>query len=295
MNGDGVYPGEMDDPHDLDDATADALLSGDLRSASPQLADFVGDVRIAYTSTPAASAEIAALMGASPPVPPPSFISRRFERMRSSMLAKIGAGAAVVVAATGGLAAAHALPASVQDAVSHLAIGTSHESSGAPSVEESTTSTTLDSTVTTMPNDTTPTTAEHPENHGGEVSAIAHDHSADGCEHGAAVSAVASDGKAHNDADDASEGDAERGSCETTTTIEGTTPTTVDDNDADEQGENHQSGDNHDGKPPTVGGGGTTGSSESRDGGHNDGANNGGDVQSSGSDRGDSSGSGGGD
>ena len=62
MNGGDVYPGEMNDPHDLDDATAEALLSGATHSAPSQLADFVGDVRVAYTSTPAASAEIAALI-----------------------------------------------------------------------------------------------------------------------------------------------------------------------------------------------------------------------------------------
>jgi uncharacterized membrane protein YgcG len=293
----------MNEPHDFDDAAADALLAGQRQGVSPQLADFVGDVRVAYTSTPAAGAEIAALMGAPQPLPARSSATRRSERMRSTMLAKIGAATAVVVAATGGLAAAHALPAPVEEAVSHLGIGTPlHSSSETPPVEDSSTSTTL-STVSTVP---TPTTADPLENHGGEVSAIAHDHSSDGCAHGAAVSAVASGDKSRNDSQDASDSgrqdeaneESHAGSCETTTTIGGPTPlTTIDDNDADEQGDNHQ-GDNqqsdghHDGTSPTTVAGGNSSFGEQRNGGHHDGSS--GDTNSSSRDHGGSSGSGGG-
>lgn len=297
MSADDVYPTEMNEPDDFDDAAADGLLSGD-SGALPQLADFVGDVRVAYTSTPVAGAEIAALMGLSPPMPAPSFVSRRFERMRSSMLAKIGAATAVVAAATGGLAAAHALPAPVENAVSHLGIGaSSHDSHEPPSVEDSTTSTTVDSTATTMPTDTTPTTAERSDNHGGEVSAVAHDHGSEGCEHGAAVSNVASDGRSGSDSDeasgtgseDAAENESQSGSCETTTTLgDGGIAATTDNN----EGDTHQSDDNHDGTSPTTVPGGTTPTSELRDGGGDHGSSNGGDANSSGNDHGGTSGSG---
>jgi len=300
MSAGDVYPNEMNEPHDFDDAAAEALLAGQ-RGVSPQLADFVGDVRVAYTSTPAVGAEIAALMGARPPVPAPSSATRRSERMRSTMLAKIGAATAVVVAATGGLAAAHALPAPVQEAVSHLGIGTPlHSGSETPLVEDSSTSTTA-STMTTVP---TPTTAEPVENHGGEVSAIAHDHSSDGCEHGAAVSDVASGGKSRDDSQDASNDgsqdeandESHEGSCETTTTIGGgTTPTTIGDNDADEQGDNHQGDNQHSddhpaGTSPTSVGGGTSSFGEQRDGGQHDGSS--GDNNSGGRDHGGASGGG---
>src|SRR5207237_7748273 len=142
-----------------------------------------------------------------------------------------------------GLAVAHARPAPVQDAVSHLGIGTpSHHSSEAQAADDTPT-TTFDPTVTTTPDDvtfpahTTPTSAQPDANHGAVVSGVAHDHSTDGCEHGAAVSNVASDGRTQSesqdteqtDTRDTSENDINRRSCETPTSVANTTtPTTID-------------------------------------------------------------------
>jgi hypothetical protein len=211
-----VHGNEMDGPHDFDDNTAEAFIAGLGREVDPHLADAVGDMRVAYASSPpVVGAELAALIGATEPAPLPS--ARRFERMRASMLAKIGAATAAVVAATGGLAVAGALPAPVQDAISHVGVGNgAHHSQkgthGEPGAGVGETTSTVDPTATTVPGDT-PTTAD--ENHGGDVSDVAHDHSVDGCEHGHAVAQVASDGKSNGQP------------CNTTSTTigDGTTPT----------------------------------------------------------------------
>jgi hypothetical protein len=126
--------------------------------------------------------------------------------------AKIAAAFATALAATGGLAAASALPAPVQSAFADVAaqVGVDLPSGGdadAPAITDPdpTTTTTEPTTSTTEPADadeppetTTPTGdpdgAGEPEarNHGAEVSAVAHDDSVHGCEHGRAVSSVAS-------------------------------------------------------------------------------------------------------
>ena len=227
MSSGDVHGNEMDGPHDFDDSTTEAFIAGLGRDVDSRLADAIGDMRVAYTSSPpAVGAELAALIGATEPVPAPS--SRRFERMRASMLAKIGAATAAVVAATGGLAVAGALPAPVQDAMSHVGVGNgAHHAQkgqhGKPAAALEETTTTLDPTVTTVPGET-PTSEV--ENHGGDVSDVAHEHDGDGCEHGHAVAQVASDGKSQGQP------------CATTPTSigDGTTSTT-------EPGE----GDQHDG------------------------------------------------
>src|SRR3989442_150297 len=123
MSSDDVHTNEMNDPHDFDDNATDALLSGGGRDVDPRLADLLSDMRTAYTSTPPAiGLELSALLEGTRSTPARSFLSRRFEQMRASMLAKIGVGAVAAVAATGGLAAAGALPSRVKDAVSHLGI-----------------------------------------------------------------------------------------------------------------------------------------------------------------------------
>ena len=135
--------------------------------------------------------------------------------MRNALIAKAGAATAVVLAATGGLAVAHALPESVQNVVSHIGIGTAdrHGDHG-PSVSDESTSTTTEVTVTTVaedttvPVDTTSTTAEPTDDHGDGVIGGTHD---DGCDH----------------------------SCVTTTTVvDGTTTTTVHEGDNEDQNEN---------------------------------------------------------
>jgi hypothetical protein len=229
MSPDDVYGNEMDDPHDFDDAAADALIGGTGADIDPRLAETIGDMRAAYASTPpVAGAALAAWIGTPEPVAPLS--ARRFERMRSSILAKVGAATAVVVAATSGLAVAGALPAPVQDAVSHIGVGSpahdarnKHDKKPKADDDERTKTTKVHGSSTTVPGSTSPTTKD---NHGGEVSGIAHDPNLDGCAHGRAVSDVASDGKAQDKP------------CPTTTT---TVP-----------GDNGQPGDDNSTPPTTV-------------------------------------------
>ena len=263
----------MNAPDDFDDAAAEALLSGHGREVDSRLADLVGDMRVAYTSIPPAlGAELSALIGAAataPAILSPS--SRRFERMRSSIIAKVGVAIAAMFAATGGLAVANALPAPVQDAASHLGIGAPAHHDNTASTADDETSTTVESPTTTEPDDTkapeapAPTTVAH-DNHGSDVATVAHDDSLTGCEHGAAVSKVASAGRSHND-----------GSCDTTTSIpEGTPPATDgnhngddtqgDGNATDEHGHDSTSpttvdGHGHDGTSPTTVDGGSSDSS----------------------------------
>jgi hypothetical protein len=155
MSGDDVYPGEMDAPHEFDDEAAEALLSGSGRGSDPYLADLFDDMRVAYTSQPpAVGAELAAVL-AEAEVTAKASPARRFERMRSSIVAKAGAAAAAVVAATGGLAVAHALPDSMQDAASHIGIGapahSGHTTDGTVEVTpDDSTTTTIESTTTTV-------------------------------------------------------------------------------------------------------------------------------------------------
>jgi hypothetical protein len=155
MSEDDVYPGEMDTPHEFDDQAADALLSGSGRGTDPQLDDLFDDMRVAYTSQPpAVGAELAAVLAeaeVTADAPP----ARRFERMRSSIVAKAGAAAAAVIAATGGLAVAHALPASMQDAASDVGIGApahrGHTTHGTLEVRpDDPTTTTIEPTSTTV-------------------------------------------------------------------------------------------------------------------------------------------------
>src|SRR6266446_4112161 len=103
MSGHGVYRSEMNEPPDLDEASIEALISGTEGETDPALSDLISDMRAAYTSVlPPPNAELSALMGLAQPLTASSGPSR-FERMRASMLAKIGAATAVLLAATGGL------------------------------------------------------------------------------------------------------------------------------------------------------------------------------------------------
>jgi hypothetical protein len=215
MSPDDVSPNEMNAPHDFDDAAAEALLSGHGGEVDPRLAELLDNLCSAYTSNPPAGAELSALIGgtvAAPAALAPD--SRRFERMRSSIMAKVGVALAAMFAATGSLAVANALPAPMQNVAAHLGVGApaQNDETASPADEESTTTTEADEP--TDPAEPTPTTVEPKDNHGSEVAAVAHDDSVSGCEHGAAVSKVASDGRSHND-----------GSCDdTSTTIPDGTP-----------------------------------------------------------------------
>ncbi len=207
MSGDDVYPYEMNEPDDFDEAAGDALLSGNGRDA--RLADLLGDIRVAYTSTPpTVGAELSALMQAPQPAATQSFLSRRFEQMRLSILAKVGVAAATIVAATGGLAAANALPAPVQDAVSHLGIaasshGGAHHHARPMSI--------VDPTTTTAEEPTSATTAPNGDQEADEV-----------CEN----DTRAADGQSQ--ADEAGESnDVNNAPCDSTTTVGNTTTTTI--------------------------------------------------------------------
>ena len=187
MSPDDVHGSEMDNPHDFDDAAAEALIAGTGADVDSRLAETIDDMRAVYASTPpVVGAALAAWIGAPEPVTP--LTARRFERMRSSLIAKVGAATAAVVAATSGLAVAGALPAPVQDAVSHIGVGNPH-SHGKHDKNNN------GHTTTTNGNGSSPTTKD---NHGADVSKVAHDPSLEGCEHGRAVSAVASDGKSQD-------------------------------------------------------------------------------------------------
>jgi hypothetical protein len=228
MSNHDVGPNEMNETPAFDENAIAALLAGDGHSVSPQLADLVSDMRMAYTSVaPTAGAEVAAFMGTAAVAAP--IVSRRFERMRASMLARMGAAASVVIAATGGLAVAGALPGPVQNLVSHVGIASSSHgrSDSAPGLASSTTTST-EPTETTF--STSTTVAE--DNHGAVVSGVAHDDSLSGCEHGAAVSAVASDGRSNNDGQSTPNSNAATnwhdGSCTTpTTTVDNGTPSST--------------------------------------------------------------------
>jgi hypothetical protein len=201
MSPDDVHGNEMDEPHDFDDDAADALIRGTGADVDPRLAETIGDMRAAYASTPpAVGAALAVLIGTPGSVAP--LTARRFERMRSSIIAKVGAATAAVVAATGGLAVAGALPAPVQDAVSHIGVGRpAHDSADKQDKktnaddEQRTKTTKDDGSSTSVPGSLTSPTTAHKDNHGGDVSSVAHDPNLEGCAHGKAVAAVASDGK----------------------------------------------------------------------------------------------------
>jgi hypothetical protein len=197
MSDEDVHGHEMDAPHDsFDDETAEALLGGGGRDVDPELAELLGDVRAAYTSTPPeVGAELAALIGTSAPA---AGIAHRRGRMRSHLAARFAAATVAVVAAMSGLAIAGALPAPVQDA---LSLSDSADETTTTTMADETTTTTVDNTTTTTVDGgaTTTTIADDDDgdgndndNHGAEVSAVARDKSLHGCEHGRAVSAIAS-------------------------------------------------------------------------------------------------------
>ena len=209
MSFDDVHPNEMIQPNDFDDNETEALLSGAGHDLDGQLEDLLGDLRVACRSMPlVADAELSAFIDTRQPAPAQSRVSQWLQRARASMLTKFGAAAAAaLLAATGGLAAAHALPAPVQDAVSHLGIGkhTRHDFVTPPA--KNTTSTTVDPAVTAKPGrDTSKNLSAN--NHPGVAPEIAHDDRLGGCDGGIRLA-----------------------SCETPATVDdnGEMPTTVDD------------------------------------------------------------------
>ena len=155
----------------------------------------------------AAHAELSAFIDTRQPAPAQSRVSQLLQRARASMLTKFGAAAAALLAATGGLAAAHALPAPVQDAVSHLGIGKHSRHDLVTPPAKNTTSTTVDPALTANPGRNTPKNPSA-NNHPGAAPGIAHDDRLDGCDGGIRLA-----------------------SCETPTTVDNNvgTPTIIDD------------------------------------------------------------------
>jgi hypothetical protein len=205
MSFDDVDPFEMDgrDLPEIDDPTAETLLSGSGRDLDPALADVLGDLRVAFRSeSPAPGRELTALMtGASIE----TATTRRFARMRRALATRIAAVTALAVASTGGLAAAGALPGPAQEAVARAAEkvgfdlpangddgpdrGNSDDHRGGPNQTSTSTTTTTTGDTTDA---TTPSSTDQVGTHGAEVSAVARDHTTVGCKHGRAVSAIAS-------------------------------------------------------------------------------------------------------
>ncbi len=191
MSDDDVYRFGMDDQPTFDD---------------PSLRDLRGDARVAYEA-PALSASPALVAifesGAIVPTDTPRSwtVRRRFAQLATATVA--------VVAATSGLAIAGALPASVRGVFSNDDDTVEAADEGEPAevplddLDPTTTTTAEPDTSTTLPLTTTTLApgedgaGEHPDNHGGEVSEVARDDSLHGCEHGRAVSEVAS-GKVHD-------------------------------------------------------------------------------------------------
>ena len=194
MSGHGVYGDDMDDVPDFED---------------PALDDLLARVRVTYRSqTPPASPPLADFFAAAPRL-------HRSNSMRR-VLAQLVAATTVVVAATGGLAVAGALPAPVQHVVSSAADGVGvdvpqGDDATPPTdpVDDTSPTTAVDESTTTVDEPTTVADgtdesaddesadsadegATHSDNHGAEVSAVARDKTLHGCEHGRAVSSVAS-------------------------------------------------------------------------------------------------------
>src|SRR5262245_1057529 len=116
-----MAPREPHEPHeiDIDDRVAEELLSGRGRDLDPQLADVLGDVRVAFRSqAPALGTELSALIAGESLEPSPT---RRNPRTRSALARRFATATTLALVATGSLAVAGALPAPAQDAAARAA------------------------------------------------------------------------------------------------------------------------------------------------------------------------------
>jgi hypothetical protein len=208
-----------------------------LHAAKSDLAPVQADASLLEAMTLALSVD------ASAPAP----VTRRRPMIGKVLTAKAAAIAGVLVL-SGGVASAAtgALPDPVQDTASHAA---EHVGLHIPKSDKHE----ADDDATDDANDDTgdDTTAEHPENHGKDVSTVAHDESNEGRDHGAAVCAVASDGKCKPNADDDKSGQGKSADHRQDGEHATTTTTVNDDNGgADSSDDNsgsgsHSSGDDH--------------------------------------------------
>ena len=203
MSGPDVHDNEMDGMYDLDDAAVEALLRG--HGDDQALDEALGSVRGFYASdAPALSPALASFIAdqsevVTPLTRPEPTRPSTVRSMRARFAARTAAVAATFVAATGGLAAAGALPGPVQRAVSHAAsevgVHFPHGTNGVPGAGEESDPSGDHGTPGGGPNNSgsnanTPTA--QPDNHGGDVTAVAQDGSQSGCDHGQAVAAAAS-------------------------------------------------------------------------------------------------------
>jgi hypothetical protein len=206
MTAGSVDGNEMKTPPELDDAVAEALISGAGSTGTGNatldghLVDVIGEMRTAFSSPPPVpTPALAAFISGAPAV----VAERRFHHLRGRAVAKAAAAIAAAMAATGGLAVAGALPAPAQNAVADAAssVGVKlphHDTHGGkhhkpfkhqPSATPGSGSTSPHGKKSHTPGSTSGPQAG---NHGTDVSTVAKDKSTQGCEHGRAVSAVAS-------------------------------------------------------------------------------------------------------
>jgi hypothetical protein len=208
----------MKDRSELDDVTADRLLEGGLApdDAPPGYQEVAAALHAAAAfasdaPTHGSDTAVSAFLNAIP--------ARRTTRMKSMKKWQIAAAAlAGGLTLSTGLAAADVLPSGAQDVASSAL---SHVGIHVPGNDDSTTVSTVEQQDQNDDSATSTTeveadNAEHPDNHGNDVSAVAHDKSLQGQEHGAAVSNVASNGKSQAGEDHGKAGDDHPG----TTTVE---------------------------------------------------------------------------
>jgi hypothetical protein len=190
----------MDDPREIDDEASEALVSGRGRDVDPALAELVAAMHSSYTSQlPAVGPALAAI------IDDPGVLASDGRQLTSrpwyvTAGRRFVAAATIAFGVTSGLAVANALPGPVQNVMAKVGIGDEEKSAphgaGNPVDDPDSTTTPSEdqvdgSSTTTLPGATT-TTAPTPANHGSNVSGVARDKQLEGCEHGRAVSGVAS-------------------------------------------------------------------------------------------------------
>jgi hypothetical protein len=176
------------DEHELDDRSAEGLLSGDpdALAAHPQLADVLGDLRVAYRSvgTPPAAAAGIAVLDDRDDLDESTRTRGATMTTHARRAARVLVGALVALLATAGLAVAGALPAPVQ-----LASDDSDVTADDPVVDEEPDG---EGDEADDPEGTDDGPGSAADNHGEEVSELARTTELEGCEKGRAVSFLAS-------------------------------------------------------------------------------------------------------
>jgi hypothetical protein len=184
-------------------------------------------------------------------------LPRRRPMLGKVLTAKAAAIAGVLVLTSGVAAAATGtLPGPVKDAAEHVGI---HISDSGDEQGDN------DDQGDDTQDDTTSTTVEHPDNHGNDVSTVAHDDSNEGADHGSAVCTVASEGKCQPNADDENGDHGKSGEHHEDGDHE-TTSTTVNDDGGDDGPDSHPSGGDHPDGESHPDDGGHHGSDDSGDG-----------------------------